>query len=121
MLNRKVVLNITTEFYLKATKDVLIGYHFSRIDNFETHIPRIASFWENQLGIARNKLDPPIALLKTHIPLMIKRGQMDRWKVLFFQTLEEFQNKDLISAENCEVWKNKVDLLKLQLEKTIFT
>lgn len=49
MTNEEWILQVVQHFYDKARVDVLIGYHFRIIKDFETHIPRIAAFWDMQL------------------------------------------------------------------------
>ncbi len=84
------VLSIVTAFYDKAKTDILIGYHFRNIKDFDEHIPRIASFWEMQLfGTTDRKIDPPFDVIRAHMPLGIKRGELGRWLLLFKNTLDE--------------------------------
>ena len=57
---------------------------------FYEHIPRIAAFWDIQLlGSTEKTLTEPFDVMKVHIPLQIKRGELGRWLVLFRKTLEE--------------------------------
>ena len=72
------ILNIVQRFYDKAKSDILIGYHFRNIADFETHIPRIASFWEIQLlGKTHRVIDQNFDVLKAHLPLGIKKALKD--------------------------------------------
>lgn len=90
MTKEEWIFRIVERFYDKAKIDVLIGYHFRHIQDFDTHIPRIASFWELQLlGKTERKVDEPFDLIKVHIPLSLKRGELGRWLVLFRKTMEE--------------------------------
>jgi len=92
------IFSVVDAFYQKARYDILIGYHFRNISDFESHIPRIASFWEMQLlGRTPHKLEAPFDMSKAHLPLGIKRGELGRWLLLFRKTLKEkeqpeFQN-----------------------------
>lgn len=90
MTNEEWILNVVQKFYEKAKGDVLIGYHFWIIKDFETHIPRIAAFWDMQL-LAKTDRDygEPFDVMKIHTPLGIKRGEVGRWLVLFKKTLDE--------------------------------
>ncbi len=84
------ILSIITSFYDKAKSDILIGYHFRFIKDFDEHIPRIAIFWEQQLlTTTHQKVVPPFDMIKAHMPLGIKRGEIGRWLVLFRKTLTE--------------------------------
>jgi hypothetical protein len=50
---------VVTAFYSEAKNDILIGYHFRNIPDFEEHIPRIITFWEIQLlGKSSFKISP---------------------------------------------------------------
>lgn len=84
------IFNVVSSFYDKAKTDVLIGYHFRNISDFDEHIPRIAIFWDLQLlGSTQRKLNGPFDVMKAHIPLGIKRGEIGRWLVLLKKTLDE--------------------------------
>jgi truncated hemoglobin YjbI len=84
------IYQVVEAFYAKAKNDVLIGYHFRIINDFEEHIPRITAFWDIQLlGSTEKTLSEPFDVMKVHIPLQIKRGELGRWLVLFRKTLDE--------------------------------
>jgi truncated hemoglobin YjbI len=84
------ILIVVQSFYDKARVDVLIGYHFRNIQDFDEHIPRIAIFWEIQLiGSTKKNLTKPFDVLDVHRPLLIKRGELGRWLTLFRKTLDE--------------------------------
>lgn len=93
MTENQWIYAVVDSFYQKARHDVLIGYHFRNIENFDEHIPRIATFWELQLlGKASRPVDPPFDVMKIHMPLGIKRGELGRWLVLFRDSLK-FETK----------------------------
>jgi truncated hemoglobin YjbI len=82
-------------FYAKARNDVLIGYHFRVIEDFDEHIPRIVAFWEIQLlGQTQIVTSGPFDILGVHGPLKIKRGELGRWLLLFRQTLAEISGPE---------------------------
>lgn len=90
MTKQEWIFRVVERFYDKAKVDVLIGYHFRNIQDFDAHIPRIATFWDLQLlGKTERPLSEPFDLIKVHIPLHIKRGELGRWLVLFRKTLDE--------------------------------
>lgn len=98
------ILNIVHSFYNKAKIDILIGYHFRNIKDFEEHIPRIAAFWELQLlGRTKRSYSEPFDVMKVHLPLGIKRGELGRWLLLFRKTLAESPEHELKAA-----WENKL-------------
>lgn len=115
MIDNKLILKVVEDFYAKATQDFLIGYHFRNIEDFDSHIPRIAVFWEVQLnGKTEKKEELPFNLISAHAPLGIKRGELGRWKLLFHETLEE--NRDNLSDEEIESWEQKVEFFREKLE-----
>lgn len=105
MTKEEYIFEVTKSFYDKARVDVLIGYHFWRIQDFDTHIPRIALFWETQLLDRPVKtITPPLDLMGVHTAMDIKRGELDRWLVLFRKTLNEFS----VYPELKEVWLERL-------------
>ena len=90
MTKEEWIFSVIQSFYDKAKTDVLIGYHFRNIKDFDEHIPRIATFWEIQLlGPNQKPLSTPFDMMNAHMPLGIKRGELGRWLVLFKKTLDE--------------------------------
>lgn len=100
---------VVAAFYEKAKTDVLIGYHFRIITDFDEHIPRIAAFWDIQLlGSTEKTLTEPFDVMKVHIPLQIKRGELGRWLVLFRKTLEEEVVAHPEFSELKELWLTRL-------------
>lgn len=94
MTESEWIFNVVDSFYQKAKVDVLIGYHFRIIKDFDTHIPRIASFWELQLlGTTSRPLEKPFNVVGLHLPMGIKRGELGRWLLLFRQSLKHETQK----------------------------
>ncbi|WPU66421.1 globin family protein [Peredibacter starrii] len=90
MTDNEWIYSVVESFYDKAKTDILIGYHFRVIQDFDEHIPRIVTFWELQLlGKASRPIEKPFDIMKPHMPLGIKRGEIGRWLVLFRKTLDE--------------------------------
>lgn len=104
---------VVRAFYEKAKTDVLIGYHFRIIHDFDEHIPRIASFWDLQLlGATERKLVEPFDVMKVHIPLMIKRGELGRWLLLFRKTLDEEVEVRPEFSSFKELWLTKLNFFE---------
>ncbi len=107
--------DVVREFYKVALSDFMIGYHFHKIltpENFENHIKRIANFWELHLtGKISNKSHLPYDLIKAHIPLNIKLGEVGRWEILFNQTLDDSG----LPTEATTPWKAKIRDLKMKM------
>lgn len=103
------ILNVVEAFYAKATTDIIIGFHFRKIKDFDTHFPRIAHFWEMQLlGQSSEKVEPPFDLINVHIPLKFTTAQLNRWVMLFEETLAEFRSRDGHHVEEYLRWKEKI-------------
>lgn len=116
MNKSKEIHSLVEKFYSKAIVDPIIGFHFRKIQEFEGidplkppieafahHIPRIANFWRMQLLDEKNLEETPFNLIKTHEYLGLKRGQIDRWLMLFIETINESDFEDSFKLD----WENK--------------
>ncbi len=102
---KQMIEEVVRAFYAKARTDILIGYHFQRIADFETHLPRIFAFWELQLlGKTERVLTEPLDAIRAHIPLNIHTGEVNRWVKLFLETLQESPVSDELKSR----WPEKV-------------
>ena len=111
---------ITRSFYKKAMKDILIGYHFRVIKDFEEHIPKIVSFWELQINkTITNKSHLPFNILKKHAPLKINKGEVFRWVLLFENTLNESIQDKIITQDEKLQWMKQVDFFKERILKSL--
>ena len=113
MTNEDWILQVVQHFYDKAKVDVLIGYHFRVIKDFETHIPRIAAFWDMQL-LAKTERDygDPFDVMAVHLPMVIKRGEVGRWLVLFKKTLDEETMIHPEFSDLKEKWLKRLDFFE---------
>lgn len=111
-LDYPTILDVVQRFYAKATTDVWIAFIFKVIDDFDSHIPRIADFWQLQLtGKMQHPASLPFNLLDVHLPLKLTDGHINRWVVLFHETLAETD----ISEEIIIEWKRKVELFRSRI------
>jgi hemoglobin len=109
MTQNEWVFHIVDSFYAKAKDDVLIGYHFRVVKNFEEHIPRISAFWEMQLFHKTDRAyGAPFDVFQIHLPMKIKRGELGRWLVLFKKTLEDSGEFPELKVE----WLKKLDFFE---------
>ena len=107
MNSKQWIEEVTRSFYAKAKDDILIGYHFRVIENFDDHIPRIVAFWESQLlGRTETPINPPFDIFNVHIPLKIKRGELGRWLMLFRLTLSQLKSSEHHDLQ--EKWEQKL-------------
>ena len=95
------IFRLVTEFYIKAKSDETIGDYFTqdRID-WDVHIPKMCTFWENILFFSGNYSGNPMEqhqLLHQSYPFDPK--DFDRWLKIFVETVNQLfqgQNADLI-------------------------
>lgn len=107
------IFKVVDAFYQKAKTDILIGYHFRVISDFDTHIPRIATFWEMQLlGNTTRELSHPFDVMKVHVPLGIKRGELGRWLLLLKKTLEEQTKMHPEFLDLKTLWLTRLDFFE---------
>jgi hypothetical protein len=64
------------------------------------------------LGKASRELNAPFDVMKAHIPLGIKRGELGRWLLLFRKTLDEemasHPEMDLLKKE----WDRRIEIFE---------
>ena len=117
MNKNEIISQVVHEFYAKAKTDFMIGYHFRVIDDFDTHIPRIITFWEIQLLGEKPKVEiPPFDLINIHRPLNIKKGELGRWVSLFQETLNNVSKDQDLNNK----WNEKVEFFRDRMLKTFF-
>jgi hypothetical protein len=91
----KVIQSVVDSFYEKAKSDIIIGYHFRHIEDFDKHLPKIYLFWALQV-LELNKEEKKEILshvnleniVKKHKYLKVKKGEIGRWVLLFQQIIE---------------------------------
>ena len=112
---KDIIDSVVCEFYELATNDFLIGYHFRHIKNFKDHLPKIQRFWYIQLldltpkeRASILKKETPKNVVKAHVYLKIKPGEIGRWVVLFKQVLANRKNS-LLEKYLSHIWSEKID------------
>ncbi len=121
----EIIEKVVDSFYEKAVRDILIGYHFRKIQkgenlkpslsDFAHHLPRIKIFWKSQL-LKDFKSNEKFNLKESHKPLNIRKGELDRFILLFNNTLDVFESKDINLIKN---WRSKLQFFKSQFQKFI--
>lgn len=120
-LEYESILKVTEDFYAKAKIDFIIGYHFRVIDDFDTHIPRIADFWTLQLtGKLKNKTHLPFNLIEIHKTLNARKGEYGRWVVLFTETLDQAVLSGQLTQDDKKKWLEKINLFKQKIMQLVF-
>jgi hemoglobin len=108
---------LVESFYRKVIDDDVIGEIFRDVLVFkwDTHIPIMISFWESVLlGTATykgNTMRAHIDLDKKH---RLQPEHFERWKKLFFETLDEHFNGTVASEA-----KKKVELMEVLMQTKI--
>lgn len=121
MIPYPTLLKIIEGFYEYAKADVMIGYHFRFIEDFDTHIPKIADFWNLQVnGVMENRSHLPFHLIEKHKALGIKSAEVGRWMVLFEKNLNEQVSQNIVSKEQAEELMTKVNHFKDKLMEFFF-
>lgn len=112
-ISYKEILGIVDAFYQKAATDILIGYHFDKVrDHLPEHVKRVADFWQLQLtGEMNHPESVPFHMISLHRARKIKRGELNRWILLFEQTLDDSQNLKSYPGLAQE-WKEKISIFK---------
>lgn len=81
------------EFYSKIMTDREIGHFFTQVVqlNLETHLPKIADFWETTLfHKAVYKGNPITPHLDMHEKSPMTKTHFDQWVKVFCETVEEY-------------------------------
>ena len=115
--DRKDIRLLVEHFYQKVKEDGLIGDIFNNVLFFswDTHIPIMIDFWETLLldkaSYKGNTMRVHIELDKKH-PL--SPGHFERWKKLFFETLDEhFTGDKVVEA------KKRVETMEILMQTKI--
>ena len=120
-MDSQLILTIIQSFYDRVKKDVLIGYHFRFIEDFESHIPRIADFWNLQInGELTDKGNLPFKLIQEHKDRGIKPAEMGRWVTIFKENLEAFEHQKLMTKKEKDLMLEKVEHFRTKIEMVLF-
>ena len=121
MIPVPTINQVILDFYGVAMKDILIGYHFRHIDNFDGHILRITQFWNLQLnGVIDDKSHLPFNFIELHRALKVNKGEIFRWLKLFRDTLNQHEVKGNIAEEHVLIWSYKAEVFAKKLDKFLF-
>jgi len=94
MTNTKEILNLedikqmVDLFYGKVRKDSLLADIFNEViqDNWPAHLEKMYRFWQTVLLPEHTYNGSPFA---PHAKLPVKQEHFNRWKQLFFETIDE--------------------------------
>jgi hemoglobin len=96
--NRADIQQLVDTFYTKVRADETIGYLFNEVAqvNWEQHLPRMYDFWENILFQTGSfKGNPMVAHVQLHQKSPLSAAHFDRWRQLFFATVDELFEGDM--------------------------
>jgi truncated hemoglobin YjbI len=123
-----LINKVVHDFYALATTDIIIGYHFRKIQTqegshplkppleaFSHHLPRIVHFWEVQL-LGETLKGQRFDLIEVHRALGILPGELGRWLTLFRQVLAKENQED----EFIKKWREKLDHFEKIFQKQLF-
>ena len=120
-MQTELILDIIQSFYDTVKKDVMIGYHFRFIEDFESHIPRIADFWNLQLnGEVKDRTNLPFKLIEIHKDKGIKSAEMGRWIHLFEKNLENFVQSGEVSSHQRDIFITKINHFREKIESILY-
>jgi hypothetical protein len=116
----ELIKQVVKSFYTTAVQDIIIGYHFRKIQEFESsdvlsppieafagHLPRINAFWELQLLATPIPVtETPFNIIQVHEYLSLRRGEIGRWVTIFNQTIDSFEDDN--NRHFLNNWKEKI-------------
>jgi hypothetical protein len=111
-VSANIIDQVISDFYELAKKDILIGYHFRHIKDFDSHIPKIQRFWYlilQELTPSQRKdvikKGIPKNVIHSHEYLKIKKGEVGRWVLLFNQILKKHEKS---APELILKWRDEI-------------
>ncbi len=85
-LNEAVLAHLVRSFYATARQDAVIGHLFDHVQDWETHIAKITTFWSSVGLLSGRYHGQPLA---AHLPLPLEPLHFARWLTLFEQTARQ--------------------------------
>lgn len=101
---RAEIEQLVNRFYDRVRTDEVLSFIFDKVaqTNWETHLPKMYSFWETVLFRSGDYVGNPIAAHAKLVPLTtMGREQFDHWLALFRATVD-----DLFAGPKAEHIKN---------------
>jgi hemoglobin len=82
-LDEAVLERLVRSFYATAREDAVIGHLFDHVQDWDTHIAKITTFWSSVALLTGRYHGQPLA---AHFPLPLEPLHFARWLALFEQT-----------------------------------
>ena len=114
----KDVQLLVRSFYSKVLNDEVLAhfFDFAKDHNWEAHLHKLDSFWNNVLFYKGGYFGNPLEVHKTlHYYKPLQHSDFTRWVLLFIQTLDD------LFEEKRRRWQNKDPFLLLQLCSIIYS
>ncbi len=117
--SREDIKLLIDEFYNKVRRDEVIGYIFNDIARvqWDHHLPIMYDFWETVLldtgKYSRNAMEPHFRLNEK---VKLLPAHFDRWKQLFFETLDEYFEGEKVKEAKLRV-HSIAGIMQLKMEK----
>lgn len=96
---------LVNRFYQRVRTDNVLGFIFDKVaqTNWETHLPKMYSFWETVLFRSGGYTGNPLAAHAKLVPhTEMGRTQFDHWLKLFRETVDElFQGPNAEHIKSC--------------------
>ena len=111
---RQDVFDLVERFYTRVREDEIIGPIFRDQENFswDTHIPVMVNFWSNiLLDDASYQGNPMLKHIELNRKTPLTQLHFQRWKELFFSTLDELFIGDRVNEAKKRV--NAMEILML--------
>lgn len=117
--SREDIQQLIDEFYRRVRQDGLIGPIFNDIAkvDWDHHLPIMYDFWETILldtgKYSRNAMEPHLRLNEK---VKLLPQHFERWKQLFFETLDEYFEGEKVKEARMRV-QSIAGVMQLKLEK----
>ena len=111
---RQDISDLVERFYTRVREDEIIGPIFRDQENFswDTHIPVMVNFWSNiLLDDASYQGNPMLKHIELNRKTPLTQLHFQRWKELFFSTLDELFIGDRVNEAKKRV--NAMEILML--------
>lgn len=116
--NRKDIEKLVNAFYEKVKTDEVIGYLFTDVAkvNWELHLPKMYSFWENILFYTANYSGSPMVVHKElHQKSAMTETHFHHWNKLFNETVDK-----LFEGSKADEIKNRAsNIAQVMMYKTL--
>ena len=87
-IGRARVTHVVQRFYARLLADAELGPYFARLPDLDAHVAHIVEFWWIAMG-GKTAGTPVFDMVGRHAPLGITEAHLQRWLMIFAQTLDD--------------------------------